>query len=127
MTVIIAGALFVFAGMMIAVMDDLLHHWPSSFFQRWAKGDPLSWWGDAYQVWKRRYIDNDPNQPKKYWFATSLRAFFAVPFNDAWHLAKLLMMMALGAAIGVLTGSLLLAIVFFFLFSVAFTITYKLL
>lgn len=127
MTIYIALVLLALAGICLAVMDTLLHHWPGSIFAKWSGGDPLHWWGDAYQAYKRRHENNDPTQPKKWWFKTAIASFFAEPFNDAWHFFKLLKFVFVAASVGVFTFSLLNGVFAFLVYAGMFTLVYKLL
>lgn len=91
------------AGLMDATMDTLLHHWRRSWFYDLADGNPFSWWGSASQVWRRRYVDNDPESGftdiYRFWRGIGL-AWVYESVADAWHAAKLLRTVVMAAAIG---------------------------
>ena len=62
-----------------AVKDTLHHHWINSVFARFGQ---YSFFGQADVVWLRKYVDFDPNKPKKWW------ADWLDGVADMWHLCK---------------------------------------
>ncbi|MEL7169317.1 MAG: hypothetical protein AAGN64_08205 [Bacteroidota bacterium] len=82
-----------------AVQDTLDHQWHRSVFRNWSGEDPYHWWGRANLVWLRRYKGHDPD----YGPSRAYRRWSSIPvigsalfhtFNDAWHVSKLVQLLA---------------------------------
>ena len=74
-----------------AIMDTITHHWDESIFAE-NKGIITrreQWWNPDYS-WKNKYVDKDPRKPIRKIFKS-----FDIPFTDAWHTFKSLMIIFL--------------------------------
>jgi len=101
----ISLVLMVVAGALNAVMDKIAFNFKTSVFKNL---NPLFW--DVRQSWKNQW--KQPLQPcTKYWWYFGLyrpkyqenfpySTTMLVMFTDAWHLAKTLMLLCIGFAIG---------------------------
>lgn len=95
--------LLALAGAFNAVMDTLVHHWKRSIFYDWAGGRHTAFFGQGNEVWKRRYIGNNPENELRPIFRNPVTAWLVVPFYDAWHLSKMLMWLSIGGAAAAMT------------------------
>lgn len=97
--------LLALAGAFNATMDTLVHHWKGSIFYRLAGGSYTHFFGHGAEVWKRRYIGNNPENELRPIFRNPITAWLVIPFYDAWHLSKVLMWLSIGGAFALFTGT----------------------
>jgi hypothetical protein len=70
-----------------AIMDTITHHWDESIFDR-PVGKITKWemWWNPQYSWLNKYVDRNPKKPIR-----KILGIFDVPFTDAWHTFKSLM------------------------------------
>ena len=123
----LAVGLLVMAGGFNGVMDTLVHHWRGSIFYDWAGGRDTAFFGHGAEVWKRRYIGNDPANGLRPIFRNPITAWLVIPFNDAWHLSKMLMWLSIGGAFALFTGNWVIGVGAVIIITTSFSGVYKLL
>lgn len=124
----ISITIIIICGFLSAVQDTLASHWSTSIFKKLANGYPRHFFGTYREVWKRKYIRNDPNAGLKPFMGTPVIGWFLHIFLDAWHVAKavkvaLICILPLTSPI-VFDNLLLTALIHFGLFSLTFNIFY---
>ncbi len=78
-----------------AIMDKITHHWDDSIFDK-PNGEITKWdmWWNPQYSWINKYQDRDSKKPIR-----KILGVFDVPFTDAWHTFKTLMICFLMLAI----------------------------
>lgn len=108
-----------------ATQDTLWHHWDRSLFARIS--GRTGYWGHASEVWKRRYVDNDPSRGYRPILRSALARAVLVPVWDGWHLVALVRSVALAAIPASLGAPLWTVPVLALLHSAVFLVAYNLL
>lgn len=90
----ISFVLIILAAICNSIMDVITHHWSESIFDK-PKGIITKWeiWWNPDYSWINKYIAKDVKKGlRKIWI-------FDVPFTDAWHTFKSIMIILFALAI----------------------------